>query len=84
MIKDHNPTVQRVISITFPVFDEEEKLEALYREVKQALDSVALSYEMVFVDNGSNDRSLTIIKELAEQVSQSAKKLNLGASWAVA
>ena len=52
------------ISIVFPVYNEEGNLELLYHQVKEALNSVNCDYEMIFVDNGSTDYSLNIIKEL--------------------
>ena len=55
------------ISIVFPVWNEEENLEILYGEVSEALKMVGLAYELVFVDNGSTDGSLALIKRLAQR-----------------
>ena len=52
------------ISIVFPVYNEEDNLRLLYHQVKEALMSANVDYEMMFVDNGSTDCSLNIIKEL--------------------
>ena len=54
-----------LVSIAFPVFDEEENLLPLYEQVSAALAGVEVDYELVFVDNGSTDSSLQIIKDLA-------------------
>lgn len=56
---------ERVLSVVFPVWNEEENLEPLHGEVSQALKRIGLPYELVFVDNGSTDRSLEVIKRLA-------------------
>jgi glycosyltransferase involved in cell wall biosynthesis len=57
----------RLVSVVFPVWNEEETLEALHTEVTQAVRILGFRYELVFVDNGSTDRSLEIVKLLAEQ-----------------
>ncbi len=55
------------ISVVFPVWNEEENLEVLYGAVRDALEQTGLSYEMVFVDNGSTDRSLEVIKSFSRK-----------------
>jgi dolichol-phosphate mannosyltransferase len=55
------------VSMVFPVYNEEGNLEVLYESVRQALFQADVSYEMVFVDDGSADGSLEIIKGLAKQ-----------------
>lgn len=55
------------ISFAFPVCNEEENVELLYWHVKEAAHQANVDYEMVFVDDGSNDNSLSIIKRLREK-----------------
>lgn len=52
------------ISVVFPIFNEEENLKELYLQVRKELEKTDVSFEMVFVDNASTDRSLDIVKEL--------------------
>ncbi len=52
------------ISVVFPVYNEEGNLHVLYQRVKEACAKSGVDYEMVFVDNGSTDRSLDVIKGL--------------------
>lgn len=54
------------ISFVFPVYNEEGNLEPLYRAVKDACGMAGVDYEMIFVDNGSNDASLAVIKKLRQ------------------
>jgi len=54
------------VSIVIPVFNEEESVEALYDEIVLALDTIDLGYEVVFVDDGSHDRSLERLRALRE------------------
>lgn len=55
------------ISAVFPVFNEKENLNALYQQVKDACSHAGTDYEMIFVDDGSSDDSLEIIKSLRKK-----------------
>ncbi len=55
------------LSIVIPIYNEEENLPILYEKLKKVLDSLGKSYEIIFVNDGSTDRSWEIIKELAEK-----------------
>ncbi len=52
------------ISVVVPVYNEEENLPVLLREIRETLDPLGESYEVVFVDDGSRDRSLEVLKGL--------------------
>jgi glycosyltransferase involved in cell wall biosynthesis len=52
------------ISVVVPVFNEEGCLAELHRRLTAVLRKVAGSYEMVFVDDGSHDGSLALLREL--------------------
>lgn len=52
------------VSFVFPVYNEEPNLAILYKEVRGACSAAKVDYEMVFVDNGSTDNSLNLIKGL--------------------
>lgn len=56
-----------IISIVFPVFNEEGNLEMLYEKVKAACNEADVTYEMIFVDDGSKDDSLALIKDLRKK-----------------
>jgi polyisoprenyl-phosphate glycosyltransferase len=56
-----------MISIVVPVFNEEESLHELYRRISAVMARVHLTYELVFVDDGSTDRSLDTMLELSEK-----------------
>lgn len=53
------------ISLIIPVYNEEENLRDLHREVARSLAGLTCEWEMVLVDDGSADASLSIIRDLA-------------------
>lgn len=53
------------VSVVVPVFNEQENLPELYRRLSATLGSLGLHYELVLVDDGSRDRSLELMKQLA-------------------
>ncbi len=52
------------VSIVIPVYDEEESLSILYRSVKEVMDRLKNPYEIIFIDDGSRDRSLEILEDI--------------------
>jgi glycosyltransferase involved in cell wall biosynthesis len=56
-----------MISIVIPVFNEEGSLPELYRRIAVVMEYMHLPYELIFVDDGSTDRSMEIMLELSEK-----------------
>ncbi len=52
------------LSVIIPLYNEEESLNPLANEIRKALKPVNISYEVIFVDDGSDDNSLKILKEI--------------------
>ncbi len=62
---NHGHAVQRApvdLSIVIPVYNEEQSLPYLWTRLIQALDDLPCSFEIIFVNDGSKDRSLEILK----------------------
>lgn len=57
-------------SFIIPVFNEEETLLELYKRVQAVMNQMAGPVELILVDDGSNDRSLDIIRTLRQQDSR--------------
>ena len=54
-------------SIVVPFHNEEENVTTLYDRVKLVMEHVGSSFEMVFVDDGSNDRTCRLLEEIAPE-----------------
>jgi dolichol-phosphate mannosyltransferase len=54
------------LSIVVPVYDEEDSLSPLWTELREVLDRLGLAVEVIFVDDGSRDRSAEIIRGFRE------------------
>lgn len=54
------------ISIVLPIYNEEENLKELHSKLTESLSKLKLKYEIIAVDDGSNDNSFKVLKELAQ------------------
>jgi glycosyltransferase involved in cell wall biosynthesis len=52
------------LSVVIPVYNEEESIRLLYEKLKASLDLLQKEYEILFIDDGSTDRTLSILEEL--------------------
>ncbi len=52
-------------SIVVPFHNEEENVTALYARLKQIMEQVGDTFELVLVDDGSNDRTYKLLEEIA-------------------
>lgn len=53
------------ISLFLPVLDEEENLRPMHTKIQSALETLGKTAEVIYVDDGSTDKSLEILKEIA-------------------
>jgi undecaprenyl-phosphate 4-deoxy-4-formamido-L-arabinose transferase len=51
------------VSVIIPVYNEEIGLPALFDRLYPALDALGTSYEVIFIDDGSRDRSAAVLRE---------------------
>src|SRR5713226_2403372 len=54
------------LSVVIPVYNEEAVLPALFARLYPALDALGASYEVIFVNDGSADRSAALLREQFE------------------
>ena len=55
-----------ILSVVIPVYNEEMNIGKLYQRICDTLKPLNISWEVVYVNDGSKDRSLSILKGLAE------------------
>jgi len=56
-----------ILSVVIPVYNEDAGLAALFARLYPALDELAVAYEVVFVNDGSRDRSAAMLAEQFER-----------------
>ena len=57
---------KRDLSIVIPVYNEEESIRPLISELQEVLKGIKESSEIIFVDDGSRDRSFTLLRDAAQ------------------
>jgi glycosyltransferase involved in cell wall biosynthesis len=62
-----------VLSLIIPVYNEEKNLPLLYDSIKCALEPIQQNWEVIFVDDGSQDKSLDVLKLLVEKDPEHAR-----------
>ena len=55
------------LSVVIPIYNEEENIRPLYEELSEVLQSLDHTSEIVFVDDGSSDRSLELLATIQQQ-----------------
>ncbi len=55
------------LSLVIPVYNEEQNLPLLYAAIQQALKPIGKTWEILFVDDGSQDKSLVALEMLVKQ-----------------
>lgn len=55
------------ISLIVPCFNEEKTVALFYKEVIEVLSKIKYDYELLFIDDGSTDNTLKILKEISKE-----------------
>jgi glycosyltransferase involved in cell wall biosynthesis len=58
------------ISIVIPLFNEDESLGELHQWIRKVMTSNNFSYEVIYIDDGSNDKSWEVLQKLKKEDSQ--------------
>ncbi|TGE15655.1 glycosyltransferase family 2 protein [Hymenobacter elongatus] len=53
------------LSVIIPIYNEEANIPALYARLGSVLDPMGLHYEFIFINDGSRDKSLALVQNLA-------------------
>ncbi|MBF0521759.1 MAG: glycosyltransferase family 2 protein [Candidatus Omnitrophica bacterium] len=60
--------MKKLISIVTPCYNEEENVEEIYRQIKDIFNRLEkYDYEHIFIDNSSEDKTVSILKDLAKK-----------------
>ncbi len=65
-------------SIVIPIFNEEKNVKVLFNEIKDVMRKVSNSYEVIFVNDGSTDNSLDVLKKINDK---HLKVINFAANY---
>lgn len=55
------------ISVIIPVYNEEDNINMLYERLKKVLEQLTKQYELIFINDGSKDNSIALVKALSKQ-----------------
>lgn len=62
--------MKKLLSVVVSVYNEEQALPAFYETTRPILEKLSWDYELLFVNDGSRDRSLSILEKMAEENSR--------------
>jgi dolichol-phosphate mannosyltransferase len=54
------------LSVVIPVYNEEPNIQKLYQRMSETVMKIGVSYELIFVNDGSIDSSLEVIRKIAK------------------
>ena len=58
------------LSIVVPVYNEEENVRPLFEKIQAVCEAIGETYEVLFVDDGSHDKTFAVLSELSKQEPQ--------------
>ncbi|MCU0449283.1 MAG: glycosyltransferase family 2 protein [Bernardetiaceae bacterium] len=64
------PAQPVALSVVIPIYNEEANLPLLHQRLSQVMQGLGQSYELIFVNDGSRDQSLALVKALAQTDAQ--------------
>lgn len=73
-------TKKSFLSIIIPVHNEQENLKWHHEKIKETLNGINIRYEVIYIDDGSTDESLSTIKHIAKNDS-SAKYISFSRNF---
>jgi len=59
--------LEESVSIVIPVFEEEESLPLLYKSIRDVMEGLGRKYEIIFIDDGSRDRTLSVLEDIQKK-----------------
>ena len=59
--------MEKLLSLVVPAFNEEEAMEQSFERTYRAMSSIGYPFEIIYIDDGSRDRTWEIISRLARE-----------------
>lgn len=59
--------IKKKLSIVIPCFNEEENIERTYKKLTKVVSRITKNYEIIFIENGSTDKSLEILSSITKK-----------------
>ncbi len=69
------------LSIVVPCYNEENNVEPFYQEVVKTFKKVKIKYEIIFVNDGSKDKTLNNLKEITKKAKEKIKVINFSRNF---
>ncbi|PJF44399.1 MAG: glycosyltransferase [Phototrophicales bacterium] len=67
IVSNRNHNYPFDLSVVLPVYNEEDNLRLLHQELSDTLEKMNIAYEIIYVDDGSRDRSAEVMMEIANE-----------------
>lgn len=65
------------ISIVIPVYNEEESLSQLFKELYPVMENLQRSFEIIFVNDGSRDKSFAMLYDFQKEHEKTVRVIDL-------
>lgn len=59
--------MEKKISVIVPCYNEEESIMIFYEEINKIIKKMKLKFELIFIDDGSSDKTLEILRTLTKK-----------------
>ena len=69
------------ISIVIPVYNEEESLPQLFKELYPVMENLQRSFEIIFINDGSRDKSFTMLYDFQKEHEKTVRVIDLNGNF---
>ena len=70
-----------LLSIIVPCYNEEENIRPFYEKVKETLPALLPHLELLFIDDGSTDKTLSQIQDLGSEVPERVRAVSFSRNF---
>jgi glycosyltransferase involved in cell wall biosynthesis len=69
------------LSIVVPCYNEEENVRLFYNEVVKIFKKKKINYEIIFINDGSSDRTIKVLKDISSNAKENIKVINFSRNF---